>query len=229
MNKILTAIAAAALSGTMLATSASAGGGAFDFLDPCIKASDSFRAKRNEVIATLDKAVLDADQAAPPAEYRDLWMKAKKEQLRSHFDAAVAPNLTQAGVTDLDGAFVKWFDANMAKVAAGDLEKLITVSFRQELKSVRISQRAEGQAEIDKAQSELDGTCKMDAGNQTLRVTVSAILAPINTVAGNIEGAKRESGELDKVLRATTGISVKDIRQHGIFGGPNSFFRKPFG
>ena len=24
-------------------------------------------------------------------------------------------------------------------------------------------------------------------------------------------------------------IDVKDIEKHGIFGGPNSFFRKPFG
>lgn len=48
-------------------------------------------------------------------------------------------------------------------------------------------------------------------------------------VAGNITAAQRESGEGAKILRATLGISWTDIQNHGIFGGPNSFFRKPFG
>lgn len=48
-------------------------------------------------------------------------------------------------------------------------------------------------------------------------------------IAGNIAAAQRESGEGAKILRGTLGISWKDIQKHGIFGGPNSFFRKPFG
>ena len=59
---------------------------------------------------------------------------------------------------------------------------------------------------------------------------VMKILAvPVKIFDGNIKGAARESGELDKLLRATTGASVRDIKQYGIFGGPNSIFRKPFG
>ena len=38
-----------------------------------------------------------------------------------------------------------------------------------------------------------------------------------------------EAIDVDPVLKGTTGISVKDIKNHGIFGGPNSIFRKPFG
>ena len=53
--------------------------------------------------------------------------------------------------------------------------------------------------------------------------------APVGVVHENIKGAERERGELDKVLKGTTGISVKDIKKHGLFGGPNSVFRKPFG
>jgi hypothetical protein len=53
--------------------------------------------------------------------------------------------------------------------------------------------------------------------------------SPITIVDGNIKGANRESGELAKVLRGTIGISVRDIERYGIFGGPNSIFRKPFG
>lgn len=55
------------------------------------------------------------------------------------------------------------------------------------------------------------------------------IVAPVTIVAGNVEGATRESGELAKVLRGITGISARDIDRYGIFGGPNSIFRKPFG
>ena len=53
--------------------------------------------------------------------------------------------------------------------------------------------------------------------------------SPLTILDGNIKAARRESGELAKGLRVGTGISVRDIERHGIFGGPNSFFRKPFG
>jgi hypothetical protein len=45
----------------------------------------------------------------------------------------------------------------------------------------------------------------------------------------NIKASGRESGEIDKLIRALSGISVKDIRQYGICGGPNSEVRKLFG
>jgi hypothetical protein len=52
---------------------------------------------------------------------------------------------------------------------------------------------------------------------------------PVKIVDGNILAASRERGEIDKVIRAITGISVRDINEYGFFGGPNSIFRKPFG
>jgi hypothetical protein len=55
------------------------------------------------------------------------------------------------------------------------------------------------------------------------------LCASVKMFEANAKGAERESGEFDKVLRFATGISVKDIREYGLFGGPNSFFRKPFG
>jgi len=54
-------------------------------------------------------------------------------------------------------------------------------------------------------------------------------VAPVKIVSGNIAGTALESGELAKALRGITGVSVHDIERHGIFGGPNSIFRKPFG
>lgn len=55
------------------------------------------------------------------------------------------------------------------------------------------------------------------------------LAVPVKIVDGNVKGAERESGELAKVLRGATGISVRDIEKYGLFGGPNSVFRKPLG
>jgi hypothetical protein len=48
-------------------------------------------------------------------------------------------------------------------------------------------------------------------------------------VVGNIKAASRESGVGAQVIRGVTGISWGDIQKHGLWGGPNSVFRKPFG
>ncbi len=58
---------------------------------------------------------------------------------------------------------------------------------------------------------------------------MKVIAVPVKIIDRNIKAAEHESGEIDKVVRATTGISIKDIKKYGAFGGPNSFFRKPFG
>jgi hypothetical protein len=58
---------------------------------------------------------------------------------------------------------------------------------------------------------------------------MKVLAAPVKIIDGNIKAASGESGELDKVLRASTGISIRDIKHYGVFGGPNSVFRKPFG
>ena len=50
-----------------------------------------------------------------------------------------------------------------------------------------------------------------------------------SSILNNIAGAGRESGEGAKLLRITLGISIEDIKKYGIFGGRNSFFRKPLG
>jgi hypothetical protein len=47
-------------------------------------------------------------------------------------------------------------------------------------------------------------------------------------VRANSEGIKDEKTAVGKILRPT-GISVDAIKKHGIFGGSNSVFRKPFG
>jgi hypothetical protein len=52
------------------------------------------------------------------------------------------------------------------------------------------------------------------------------IKAAIKNLEANIQATGRESGEIDKLLRAIAGVSVKDIKAYGICGGPNSEVRK---
>jgi hypothetical protein len=58
--------------------------------------------------------------------------------------------------------------------------------------------------------------------------------APVAGWAGerinsNAQAAYRERGVANQGIRTGTGISVRDIEEHGIFGGPNSVFNCPFG
>ena len=48
----------------------------------------------------------------------------------------------------------------------------------------------------------------------------------VSMIRGNFEAAQRERGAANQAIRATTGISVRDIEQHGWKGGPNSEVRK---
>jgi hypothetical protein len=58
---------------------------------------------------------------------------------------------------------------------------------------------------------------------------MKVLAVPVKIADGNIKGSQRESGAIAKGLRATTGISWEDMRHHGVWGGHNSVFRKPFG
>lgn len=42
----------------------------------------------------------------------------------------------------------------------------------------------------------------------------------------NAQAAKRERTVLDRAIRTGSGVSVRDIREHGVLGGPNSEARK---
>jgi len=55
------------------------------------------------------------------------------------------------------------------------------------------------------------------------------VMKLVNVPVKNVEAANLESGEIAKLVRATIGISVKDIEKHGLLGGSNSFFRKNLG
>ena len=225
MNFVQKSLSALALSAA-LASPAWASNGTFDFLDPCVKATDDFRAERASVLTQLDQAVADADHAPPSDAYRSAWMRAKKSQARPTFDSLVAPMLREAGMTDMDAAYDKWFAAQLKAVGDDKVGQLVTASFHQELKQVRIDQHAQGEAQLLDAQNELDHSCKMDVGNQALRATLTTVMAPVAMISRNLELAKRESGVGAQIVAGTTGISVTDFVKYGPAGGPGSEVNK---
>jgi hypothetical protein len=232
MKKALLFIATAALSSVSLPVLAA---GVFDALDPCIQQRDKFHDERVSYLQQLDKSVADADNAPLTQEYRAAWMVAKRAQLRPTFDTLVAPTLQDAGIADMEGAYGRWFEKQLATIGAANMDNLVRARFHQELKQVRVGQRTSGQAQLEAAKLDLDKACKTDVGNQVLRGVITVALTPIEMASKNLEIAKRESGAIAKGIAATTGISIDAINKNGgvfgggLSGGENSFFRKNLG
>ncbi|WP_181708720.1 hypothetical protein [Chthonobacter rhizosphaerae] len=195
--------------------------GAFDFLDPCIEARKDFSKQRDEVRTKFKTVNTNIEFATAPKEFRDAWIEAKREQARPIFDAEVAPVLQRFSVTDMDKAFDVWFSDMLAAVAPADLNELINTTYRTLAKEEIAKYESETEAEFQKAKGELDSACKKDVGSQVLRVA----MAPISWIGGNFEAAKDEHNLVTQTFKAVTGISPKDIAEHGILGG-NSELRK---
>jgi hypothetical protein len=213
---------ASALGLATLSTSPAFAAGAFDFLDPCIKARSDFADQRTQVGARYANLESSIGTMVATPEFRDAWLKAKRQQARPIFDAEVAPHLLKYGLKDMDQAFDAWFKDMIAAVDPNDLQQLINTSYRMLAKEELARHRAKTDADYNEVKSELDSSCKHDVGNQVLRVAV----APIGWVAGNIDGAKNEHNIITQVFRGVTGISPKDIAKQGILGGDNSELRK---
>lgn len=196
--------------------------GAFDFLDPCIKARSEFADQRQQMRSRAAQFEGSIPTLVADADFRAAWMNAKREKARPIFDADFAPTLHKLQVPDMDKAFEAWFTDLMSSLPAEELDGLINKSYRQLAAEELASVRAKSEAEFDEAKSELDGSCKKDVGSQVLRVA----LTPIGWIGGNFESAKNEKNIVTQVFKAVWGISPKDIAQQGILGGDNSELRK---
>lgn len=72
------------------------------------------------------------------------------------------------------------------------------------------------------------GTVQVEANSLQSLLEALILERGIEIIKGNIDAAKNESGDIDKAVRAVLGISIKDINEHGLLGGPNSEMRKLF-
>jgi hypothetical protein len=55
---------------------------------------------------------------------------------------------------------------------------------------------------------------------------MKVLRAPVETIGANAQAAQRESGDIAKAARTISGISIADIENYGIVGGPNSELNK---
>lgn len=219
MKKLLLALALSLV--TLGATPAFAAG-AFDFLDPCIKARNEFSDQRQQIREKYAAVNASVGSMTYTPEFKVAWIKAKREQARPIFDMEVAPALARYKVTDMDAAFDAWFNDMLGSIAPDDLDSIINITFRQLAKEEVAQSQDKTGADIDKAKNDLDSACKKDVGSQILRVA----MAPISWIGGNFEAAKDEHNLVTQVFKAVTGISPKDITKYGILGGENSELRK---
>ncbi len=214
MKKLLLALAAAAIF-----PSISHAAPAFD---PCLNAHEKVGDLRRAVVAQRPTVDAKINTAIPNAEFESLWFKAQEPKARKWFDENEAPKVRAIG-GNVDTAFALSF-AQLKHDPT--VRAVMTEQFRALL---RDQHRSSSNAALGSLQSDVNKSCPMDVANQSLRIGIGVVLAPVTIVAGNFEAAKNESGALAQALRASTGISMRDIDKHGIWGGSNSFFRCPFG
>lgn len=216
---ILLAASAIALAA---ATPSAQAAGAFDFLDPCIAARDDLSQQTRDVAQTFAQAEGQILTAAAPDGFLALWMRVKKEQARPYFDSDVSPMLVSLGVTDIEAAYEMWFRAQIESVDPEQLRALIDENYRQVLREELAVSRTHTEEDANRARDALNSQCKNDVGSQVLRV----VMSPIGWIAGNFEAGKDEANIVTQVFRAVTGISLADIGEFGLLGGPNSELRR---
>jgi hypothetical protein len=209
--------------GISIALSSSAlAGGAFDFLDPCIRARNEFSDQRSAVRARVAQAEATIATMKATPEFKVAWEKQKRLDSRPYFDSEIGPKLQKMGAVDMDKAFNMWFDDMLASVAPEELNDIIDQNYRELAKQEIAEIRAKNETDFESAKSDLDASCKRDVGSQVLRVT----LAPLGWIDGNFKAAKDEHNVVTQVFHAVTGISAKDIAKYGLLGGENSELRK---
>jgi hypothetical protein len=87
--------------------------GALDFLDQCVAMRKTFTNEERGYVDRVKATLAEIDKQPVTPEFRDAWIKDKRTAARPFFDEYKAPDFADAGVTDMDGAFSKWFDAQL--------------------------------------------------------------------------------------------------------------------
>jgi hypothetical protein len=221
-------------SALMVFTAVNANAGDFDFVDPCLKAQHAFDAQEREAMTHLDAAIAIANQVTVvPAEVASKWWSEVRVRMHDNFDQHIAPVLRSRGVEPTESHFTYWFDSEIEHGGGKKkLDGILLAQYKASFLKALNSKKAQWASE----RSDLDHKCPMDAGNQAIRIAVTAATSPITIISNNLEGAKHEPGVIDQVVHATTGISIPDMIQHGVWGGDGSvandvgrFFSHAFG
>ena len=209
--------------------------GVLDFADPCVDAQNKYSSTAEAARARTTQVINEWDaRKEPPGELRGLYVEAFREgAYKSWSDdpvnaALLTQLLTANPVFDKKSFFVTtvYPKAITPEMEADFVRKLYQLDYQQKLRPQLLA----GQSEIEKTlvskKSELDQSCKPDVFNQVLRGTIGNALS---ILGNNAEAAKNEKGDIAKLFRGLSGISITDIQANGIRGGPNSELSKLLG
>jgi hypothetical protein len=229
MSKLIHAIALTLVS---LGSSGACAQGALNFADPCIKAEGQFADTSEALRSRADAVIAEWDRrTSPPEEVRPLYVEAIKLAYYNAWQnsAQVGPiiQLAMQGNPQFDAKAFFLEKVYPAVVTAEDEARLVDVTYKTDYAtSIRpkfLTSRNDLEKQIGEQKAVLDKSCKKDVFNQFFRATFGNA---ITVVTSNFEAAKNESGDAAKAFRAISGISLTDIQQYGIRGGPNSEFNK---
>jgi hypothetical protein len=81
---------------------------------------------------------------------------------------------------------------------------------------------------VTHAQTPSGAEVPVDQGALANMLEVLILQKGIDIMVQNVKASERESGDINKAIRATLGISIADINKYGLLGGPNSEMRKLF-
>lgn len=217
---------------TLMVASNAKADGALDFADPCIEAGRQFRSTTDALRTRADQMLAEWDRKSePPGEIRGLYVEALREDIFKNWSES--PEVKS--LLDLQRASNPSFDVRkffLETVYPGILtpEKeaelvrdLFKVHYASILRPQLTQERSELDRKIAEQRSVLDENCKPDVFSQVVRATIGRMML---VVGNNFDAAKNERGEIAKLVRATSGISLDDIGRHGLLGGENSELRR---
>ncbi|GGZ75669.1 hypothetical protein [Paraglaciecola chathamensis] len=221
---------------TFLLSNAVNAKGLFDDLDYCIEAKNEFNHYRQSMINTIQWQIRNPNLADLPPPFRTAWWEEKKaimfNEFRSKYENIIAGS---GGNTYV--AFTNWLQQEgipsnggtpaLEQAMRAEYERLYLVEKNRLLGATRV--------QLERQKDELYGQCRPDVASQLVRASTKILNDSINiakrspvlrTIHNNLRGSERESGLGAKVIRGTSGISVRDIKEHGPGGGPNSEVNK---
>jgi hypothetical protein len=206
--------------------------GVLDFADPCKDAEKQFSSTSSALRGRADAIIAEWDKMKePPSDIRDLYVRAVKEAIYNAWlkSPEVGPLVDAVKKTKPDfDSQVFFFETIYPNAVSPEKEKeIVNEAFQQDYKShLRpnfVADRQKLEDRINEQKRSLDENCKPDEFNRVIRSTFGRAIMIINA---NTEAAKNERGEIAKLVRLTSGISISDIQQRGWEGGENSELRK---
>lgn len=219
------------LSLSFIASTASSQG-LLDFADPCVKGTQSFQSTSQALRERADAVVADWEKLQdPPADLFPLYQEAAKLGLYNSWvnhpqTAPLIQILTQSTPTFDSKAFFleKVYPTAITPDQEKDLVRgVFKADYGTRLRPQLLANRKDIDDQIQKQKDSLDGSCKNGEFDKIFRATIGNFAG---IVASNFAASANEKGDIAKAVRGLSGVSLTDIQQFGILGGPDSELNK---